>query len=201
MTPLRAGLPPLPVRMRELPVDQRGYPVPWFVATIDGVPDFRVIRPSGVAIAIKRNTCWLCGQPLGKFLSFAIGPMCSIDRITSEPPSHRDCVEFAVKACPFLTRPGMARSPRQMPDGSVQPACIHIDRNPGVTALWTTRNFKRVRVDRVGAHEGFLIQLGPPESVTWWREGRLATREEVQASIDSGFPALREAALKDGPDA
>ena len=52
--------------------------------------------------AFKRGLCWVCGEPLGVHKVYAIGPMCVINRTTSEPASHRDCAEFAVKACPFL---------------------------------------------------------------------------------------------------
>jgi len=41
-----------------------------------------------------------------------------------------------------------------------------------------------------------LLHMGEPETVKWYAEGRLATREQVLASIDSGFPALAELALK-----
>ena len=31
MTKFRSDIPPLPPRIAKLPVDERGYPVPWFV--------------------------------------------------------------------------------------------------------------------------------------------------------------------------
>jgi hypothetical protein len=50
---LRPELTELPLRMRGLPLDERGYPVPWFVAWIDGKPEFRCrygeMAPSGAA--------------------------------------------------------------------------------------------------------------------------------------------------------
>jgi hypothetical protein len=39
--------------IRNLPRDKRGFPVPKFVAFIDGEPDFRVIAPGFVAKAYK----------------------------------------------------------------------------------------------------------------------------------------------------
>ena len=39
-------LPPMPSRIAALPVDERGYPVPWFVAWIDGKPEFRCADPA-----------------------------------------------------------------------------------------------------------------------------------------------------------
>jgi ferredoxin len=192
---LRSDLPALPQRMNALPVDERGYPVPWFVAYIDGKPDFRAIRPGGINSAINRRTCWLCGQPLGVKMVFVIGPMCAVNRVTSEPPSHRDCAEFAVQACPFLTHPMAKRNEHDLPVHGKQPAGIHLDRNPGATCLWSTRSFTRFN-----APGGMLIELGPPESVSWWAHGREATREEVLTSVDTGMPHLLALAQKEGRD-
>jgi len=200
MMPIRADLPPLPDRMKHLPADARGYPVPWFVAFMDdGKPDFRVIRPGGVTTAIKRNVCWLCGQTLGVHKVFVIGPMCAINRTTSEPPSHHDCAAFAVKACPFMTRPMAKRSTADLPPDAQAPAGIHLDRNPGAICMWTTRSFETFRVrNHVPASDGLLIQIGEPESVSWWAEGRAATLAEVKASLDSGMPKLRAIAEQEG---
>lgn len=94
----------LPPRIAKLPTDERGYPVPYFVEWIDGKPDFRVMSSKNLARAVKYRRCWICGEELGRFLCFTIGPMCGVNRISSEPPSHYDCARFAVSACPFLTR-------------------------------------------------------------------------------------------------
>ena len=51
--------------------------------------------------------------------------------------------------------------------------------------LWHTRNYEVFRVEN-----GVLIQMGEPESVEWYAEGRRATREEVMESIESGLPNL-----------
>ncbi len=65
-------------------------------------------------------------------------------------------------------------------------AGVMIERNPGVMAVWTTRSFKVV-LDPRGKP---LLSLGDPESVAWWREGRLATRAEVEEGMRTGLPAL-----------
>lgn len=67
-----------------------------------------------------------------------------------------------------------------------------IMRNPGVAMLWTTDTFS-VFDDGSG---GKLLHMGEPNSVEWYANGKKATREEVTASIDSGFPALAEAAIR-----
>lgn len=196
----------IPDNLKSRPVQSFGgksFIVPWFVAKMpDGRFDFRVIRPGGVRKALERKTCWLCGKPLThKFFTFVIGPMCTVNRISSEPPSHAECALYAATICPFLSNPKMRRSPRGLPDGTQEMAGVGIARNPGVTALWTTKSFKKLRVEaneEAGANAGILFQLGDPERVLWYCEGRPAGRKEVEEAFDAGFPTLMEVAMKEG---
>jgi hypothetical protein len=196
----RPELGPLPPRIAKLPVDARGYPVPWFVAWVDGpdgpetVPEFRATDARKLVRAIKDRVCWVCGDRLGRWLAFPIGPMCSITRTISEPPSHRDCAEWSIQHCPFLSQPAMVRREENLPADAQAPGGRGLKRNPGVTCLWITRSYE-VWNDGKGKP---LITVGDPSEVTWWREGRPATRAEVQASIDSGLPHLLVAAKAEG---
>jgi hypothetical protein len=61
---LRSELEALPSRMLSLPVDDRGYVVPWFVDWIDGKPEFRAMNPEKWIRAIKNKLCWVCGERL-----------------------------------------------------------------------------------------------------------------------------------------
>lgn len=74
---------------------------------------------------------------------------------------------------------------------------VMIKRNPGVMAIWMTKSFATVP----DGNKGFLFRLSDPESVTWWREGRTATRAEIEESISTGLPLLQQMAVQDGPDA
>lgn len=189
---LRSDLPPLPSRIAALPVDERGYPVPFFVAYPDGKPDFRVADARKVNLCLANHLCWVCGQRLGHFKSFPIGPMCAVSRTTAEPPSHLECAEWSVKACPFLSRPHMVRREDEVTErtaGNV--AGVMFERNPGVTAIWTTFTFG-LFPDGKGK---MLIGVGDPVSVSWWREGRAATRAEVMESLETGLQALIEVCL------
>jgi len=116
--------------------------------------------------------------------------MCVINRITSEPPSHRECAEYAVRVCPFLAIPKMHRQAHNLPDEIIHPAGDHNPRNPGVVAIYIARKFS---VFPAGlGHPGRLIQMGEPTEVTWWREGRPATRSEVNTAMNRGLTALYE---------
>jgi ferredoxin len=198
-------LPPMPERIARLHRDERGYPVPWFICWMDGAmpvpagqgkPDFRVIGPNRLAEAYNNGRCWICGGSMaGHSKVFVIGPMCVVNRVTSEPPNHRECAEFAAKACPFMINPREKRNNKNMIDNPVV-AGEMIPRNPGAVALYQTAKGKPFQ-----AGQGVLFQLGKPIRVDWYAEGRVATRAEIEASIDSGLPLLIDMAKKQGMDA
>jgi hypothetical protein len=202
---------PMPQRFKKLPVNDKGFPIPAFVAWLDvegkrylppntfgALRDFRIIDQRFMTDCFRFSRCWLCGEPLGRHRVFAIGPMCAVNRVTMEPPSHRDCVEYAVRTCPFMVRPKMRRNDKNLGEHLPSPG-FGIDRNPGAMCLWETETYHRFRTYAGG--DGMLCQLGEPKRVEWYAEGREATRAEVLESIDSGFPLLMELAVKQGPEA
>ncbi|HEX3525128.1 MAG TPA: hypothetical protein VHT52_23945 [Stellaceae bacterium] len=180
---------PMPARVAKLPISEQGYPVPWFVPWVDGKPATQAADPRKIKVAISANRCWVCGEQLGVYKAFVIGPMCAVNRITSEPPQHKECAEYTVKACPFLTKPRMKRNPVD-DDRKQNPAGVFIERNPGVSLIWITKDYRRF-TPRGG---GVLLSVGTPLEVSWWREGRTATRTEILESMDSGLPILLQAA-------
>lgn len=188
----------LPQRMRHLPVARSGFTVPWFADTKkpDGDWNLREVRPARVVEALVHEKCWICGGRLGRHRTFAIGPMCAVNRVTAEPPSHADCARYAVRVCPFLSNPRMRRAPG--PDDRPV-AGIMLERNPGVTLLWATER---------GGHapfrsgDGYLTRLeADPLQLEAWASGRPATEDEVRASVESGLPALQEVAALQGAEA
>jgi hypothetical protein len=207
--------------MAGLPVDSRGYVVPWFVAWIDvhaencncrrlrtgdeielagcnckpeRMPEFRAMDQVKFVRAIRERLCWVCGQRLGTNLAFVIGPMCAINRVSSEPPSHYECAAWSARNCPFLSRPQMVR--RETGPGADYQEIKHnvagemIPRNPGVTLVWVCRSYERFSDGK----RGTLLEIGDPERVEWWCCGRPATRAEVMESVESGYPLLLETA-------
>lgn len=193
MMKLRDKIPP---RMKALPVTEDGWPQLWFASiTKEGKPDLRCADPEKRVRCVKKRQCWLCGQPLGSFLCFVLGPMCTITRTTSEPACHRECAEFAVVSCPFLSKPKMKRNEAEMPDGYREAPGLTIKRNPGVSAIWITKSFRLFNVE-----DGWLIRVGNPTEVLWYAEGRRAYRDEVLESINSGYPLLRQEAELQGTE-
>lgn len=200
VTVMRPELTPLPVRMMHLPVDARGFPIPWFVATLaNGEPEFRAMDAHKWMQAVRHKLCWVCGTRLGAHLAFVTGPMCLINLTNSEPPSHLQCATWSAINCPFLSRPHMVRREGGLPDEVEENvAGIGIRRNPGAVAVYVVQGY-RVFKDHAGKP---LIQM-PEEhtAIAWYAEGRKATRVEVQHSINTGLPILMALAEQDGPEA
>lgn len=185
----KINLDSLPERMKHLPFDERGYVVPWFVDWIDGKPEFRAMDQRKWRSAIRENRCWVCGGVLGVMKVFVAGCMSGVNRTSSEPPSHYDCAKWSVLNCPFLSNPKMVRREDEVINNeSMREAApgFAITRNPGVTMLWVTRQYETFPDGKGGR----LIQMGEPGRVEWYREGRPATRAEVEESIDTGLPNL-----------
>lgn len=205
-------LPPMPLRIAKLPrVDIMGIkdaPVPWFVQWLkddepcepgDGEPDFRVMDGRKWLKAIQQGCCWVCGEPVGQFKAFLIGPMCAVNRVTSEPCCHRDCAIWSAQACPFLTRPKMKRHEKDLPEQGVDAPGFAIKRNPGVACVWICKSFRLFRPHEGGA--GWLIRLDDPTDVLWFAEGKPASRAQVLDSITTGYPLLLDLAKEEGADA
>lgn len=191
----------MPPGVARLPLDGRGYPIPWFVDRAaplhDGNPDFRIMDGKRLKLAIRDKRCWICGDPIRTKTSvFVAGPMCGINRTSAEPPNHSWCAEWAARACPFLAVPKRLRDARGLP-ANVTQAGVGIKRNPGVVMLWESRTYATWRPETGGV----LFDIGDPVSVDWLCEGRDATHAEVMASVETGLPLLLEQAAKGGAEA
>lgn len=186
---------PLPDNMRELPVDRRGYPVPFFVARPRPGEDwdFRVVHPRESVRALKEKLCWICGQRMGSKSAYVAGPMCCVTGTTAEPPAHLSCAEYAVLACPFLANPNMRRNEKDLDPDKWMPG-VAIMHNPGVSGLLVTRDPPRPFDDGRG---NMLLKMGRPESITFYANRRKATRAEVMAAIDRGLNKLFEGVPED----
>lgn len=195
-TDTKVNFETMPARMKSLPVDERGYPVPWFVAWHDGKPEFRAMDQHKFIRAVREKLCWVCGERLGVNMCFVAGPMCGINRTSSEPPNHVECAQWSAVNCPFLANPRMVRREDEEINNAKlaeNAAGFALSRNPGVAMLWKTRTYE-IFNDGRGRK---LIQMGEPDSVEWFACGRAATREEVMRSIDSGLPNIEALARQE----
>ena len=159
-------------------------------------PDFRVVDGDHLSRCFRLHRCWICGEPLGSTMAFVLGPMCCVNRVNSEPPSHYDCARFAAVACPFLSQPLARRNERNLPENHVEAAGVMLTHNPTTCCLWVTKSYE---VRRVG--NGILFGVGEPLRLEFYHRGKPATKAEVAASVALGLPKLREMARSEGPKA
>jgi hypothetical protein len=186
----------IPERLKRLPIDDRGYPIPWFASVVKGKPDLRLADPLKFARAVRARRCWICGGGLGKGLVFVVGPASTLSRETSEPPMHIDCAKFAVKACPFLVNPRARYRDAKLPETAVAPTGL-IKANPGAMALWVADTYA-LETDPMF---GTLVIMGDPSSVMWYARGERATRAQVLDAYELMLPTIRAKAASRGPQA
>lgn len=191
-------LPPMPAGIAALERDARGFPIPWFVSWPPDVkgPDFVRVDRNKVGTALRFRVCWVCGGNLPPAATFVLGPMCGVNRISSEPPSCFECAEFTARVCPFLTRPMCQRVDH--PEKGKVPGMI--EHNPGVTLLWTCNDYGGIQAGDDETGPCVLIKFGEPMAVSWWREGRAATRDEVETAVNKGLGIIRQMAIREGGD-
>lgn len=190
----REDLDPVPPRIAALPVF-RQYPVPAFTAKVNGVYDFRVADPEFRMNCHRFRLCWICGQKCGRLVTFVVGPLATINRISGDPSSHLECSQWASRNCPFLAKPQAKRREDAIMEQMVIGGTA-IQMKPSCHALWTCKNYKPLK-----AGDGYIYQLSEPETLTWHTERRTATRAEVEASIEAGLPELWAIAKAEGEEA
>lgn len=189
------SFPPMPAGIAALP-RQGQLPVPWFVAWPDGKADFRVLDERKLICAVQERRCLVCGEPLGEELAFPVGPMCVVNRVSAEPPSHPECVRWSQQVCPFLAQPSMARRDAGLPAEAQSPGGVMLRRNPGVSISYVTPSYEVVPVPN-----GVVFGMGEALRIECYREGRPATQDEVATSLAEGLPTLFQVAASEGPDA
>lgn len=183
----------MPSRIRALPRTRAGYPIPFFAAIVDGKPDLRIADEKIVYRCVNERLCWICGQRRSKInQAFVGGPLMAVNRICGEAPSHLVCAEYAAQVCPYLVRPTMERRDRGKPEATVYSG-HSIKDNPGMTLVWSANGYRIVRDGK-----RILFNIGDtPTTVSWWTEGRPATRAEVVALLEERFPLLQAEAAGD----
>lgn len=94
---------PIPNLMKDLPVDDRGYPIPFFTPIVNGKPDFRYQDAKKRTICLERGICAVCGKKLyPKSYWFLGGPLGLANKVSSDSACHEDCARYSLNVCPHL---------------------------------------------------------------------------------------------------
>lgn len=101
----------MPDRVAKLPRDPRGYPIFKMITYPDGSYNFVGQSADAVLECVKDRLCAICGEELGPIVAF-LGPEKIFDlhhKNVSDPPMHRECLEYAIQVCPYILRGGWDR--------------------------------------------------------------------------------------------
>lgn len=109
---MRAGVS-IPPRMRHLPLDPRGYPIPHgiYVDSVTKRPHFTVNDEAVRQQTIREDICAICGSKLFRARWSVGGPLSAFHPQGSyiDPPMHLECMTYALQVCPYLAAPNYAR--------------------------------------------------------------------------------------------
>lgn len=106
----------IPPKLRPRPRDIHGRPIPFTnLIRADGTPDFRVLDAEKVKKCAREKLCALCGTRLGVHVFFIGGDGSANQGIFTDGPMHKECAEFASRACPFVALEQSQYSQRTCP--------------------------------------------------------------------------------------
>lgn len=93
----------IPEALAHLKIDERGYPIPFFVSRPNGKPDFRLLDATKYDLCITKKLCAICGKKVhpGSYY-FISGPIGLQNKTCTDSAMHRVCAEFSLKVCPHM---------------------------------------------------------------------------------------------------
>lgn len=158
----------IPDRMKHLRIDERGYPIPYFVPFVDGKPDFRYQDAKKQKTAMDRKLCGVCGgRLLAKQFWFISGPIGLHNKTHSDAPMHEECARFSMHVCPHLQ---YLKSERRSDETM---ASFEQLRNKPLELFL-------VRADKVGYHAGTnYIWFRPVDVERWIYENNRLVKEKA----------------------
>lgn len=192
MTRDEAMLVEVPKRMRKLPKDKRGYPVPVIVLRDKNKqPHFTINDHHKSNKVASKRLCSICGDPLKKDIWFIGGNICFThpNGAFLDPPVHHECGEYALRVCPYLGAPNYVKlldaktlKPGAVPDmvALVKHETI-ADSRPELFMFGRCENF---RINRSGLGQFTMSVIGQWTALEAWRHGERVMEDAVGELIE-----------------
>jgi hypothetical protein len=95
----------IPMRMRGLEKDHRGYPIPYGVyRDLDNRPHFTINDELTRQKILNNHLCGICGKKLERARWLIGGPLSAFTENGAfiDPPMHAECARYALQVCPYL---------------------------------------------------------------------------------------------------
>lgn len=121
----------IPPIMQKLPLDARGYPIPYVVLYDDkGCPHFKINDDKKVKECADKNLCTVCGTKMDRTSMWLIGGPGSAFHprgMFVETPVHRDCGLYSLQTCPYLRHNTYNKKAIHIKDGSFSKPMAFLD--------------------------------------------------------------------------
>lgn len=194
---------PIPPRMRNLPLDKRGYPIPYTVLVEGGDVFFTINREDLRMKCLREDRCPICGTKLFRGRWFVGGPGSGLlpNGSYRDPPMHDECAHYALKVCPWLVvteydkRISHLFEPQTV--ATVDPTVIP-DKPPLFVALMAVSQ----DIISVMTPEGAQIHIRPKGTFRkreYWRGGEQLSQAEGEAVSETYLKwVIEEAARRYG---
>lgn len=160
---MRPGIE-LPENIANLPKDSRGYPIPFFVAWVKGVPQFHLADPNKAVQCYKNRLCWVCGERLDQIVAFVGGPLSCDGGSFADAACHVECAEFSAKYCPHLATPNAKRRQSDIP--ATAPTGF-TTKHPEKIGVYITTGYRMINTPG-----GFIFRAESALDIRWFREGQ-----------------------------
>lgn len=165
-----------PKYIQSLPREERGFPIPWFVATLpDGSRDLRFADYRKKVASVKNLVCWVCGKPLNIMRVLVGGPLSFFNGRYGDMHCHPSCAEFSAKYCPHLNNTKSKYRIANSPDGVQSSEGLTMS-HPGVIGLVYCLD-----TDTCPTHDDLLLSPVDVQKVEWWHKGaKISAREACE---------------------
>jgi hypothetical protein len=191
MTPLERV--PMPPAIAALPRDERGYPIPAFVATLaDGTRDLRVASGAYKVRVAREKICWICARPLTPRVAFITGPLGMQNRHAGDGPMHVTCAKYAIQVCPHLNSEHSQIREANRPPGE-RTGVNAIDDKPPVIGMAVTTKWG----SEIYRAKGDIVFNWRSPKVYWFHNGREISPRARLSLIEPYIKRLKEKAASD----
>lgn len=179
----------VPIWMRKLPKDRRGYPIPHIVKVDNqGRPHFTINEESKRQEVIKKDQCSICGSKLLTRRASIGGPAAAFHPHGAfiDTPMHLECARYALQVCPYLAAPHYTKR--------IEDKTFNYEKNTSeIIAMDPTMDPKRPILFCMVIHTGQRKIMGnilglqyvqyikpkrPYFAIEYWREGEQLTNED-----------------------
>jgi hypothetical protein len=195
----------IPIRMKHLKVDARGFPVPVGVLwDDDGKPHFAVNDERWRLKFIRDDLCSICGGKLLRGRWFVGGAKSAYHPRGAyiDTPMHDECVHFALQVCPYLAVPSWSREVglrkyQQSAGASGVLTVIDPTMIPGRPPVFVAVMAVGQRFTDGNGYQQFVRPARPYRKIEFWRHGqRLAEADGLAACADdTGYSPAQLRAL------